>query len=266
MDDAEFEAYIGRRSRLSRHYQDLQAELPPKELDDAILSRARSAHSLKRAQLPDREFYIGWMAPVAFAATVVLVFTVVLQIVIRPQINARVEKDAEPHAAVQPSAETNPARPSNAIADNVPAGKFEARPMIERPTVSEPTSEAPASVALDRAKAAAPQPAQATRSDEPVPAAQLPAEAQLETKKSEVAVPAPAVAAPARGALSMGQSSNYAPAVDADKLQRDPKAWLAAIERLRAGGQTAAADQQMKLFLAKYPDYFRTHPLPGDAR
>ena len=136
--------------------------------------------------------------------------------------------------------------------------------MIERRTASEATSESPASAALDRAKAAAPQPAQAAQREEPVLAAQSPAEAQLETKKSEVAVPA--AAAPARGALSTSQSSNYAPAVDAGKLQRDPKAWLAAIERLRAGGQTAAADQQMKLFLAKYPDYFRTHPLPDDAR
>jgi cytoskeletal protein RodZ len=264
MDDAEFEAYIGRRSRLSRHYRDLQAELPPKELDDAVLLRARSAHNLKRAELPEREVYVGWMAPVAFAATVVLVFTVVLQIVIRPQLHARLESDAERQAAVQPSVEPNPARQSIAVADNVPAAKFEAPATVERRIVGAVTSEAPAPATLDRAKAAASQPASATRVEEPVLAAQSPAETQPDAKESEVAVPAPA--ARASGTLSMIQSSHHAAAVDADKLQRDPKAWLAAIERLRASGKVAAADQQMKLFLAKYPDYLRTHPLPDDAR
>jgi hypothetical protein len=266
MDDPEFEAYIGRRSHLSRRYQDLKVELPPKELDEAVLSRARSAHSLKRTELPERTVFSGWMAPVAFAATVVLVFTVVLQIVIRPQIPARLESDTDRHSAVAPSAEPVPAQHSNAIADNAPPGKSAASTSAERRIAGEVASEGAASAALDRAKAAAPQPTEAVELETPVVVAQSSAESKL-AKKSEVASPASATVTPAAGALSTARGvGGYSPTADSEELHRDPKAWLAEIEQLRKSGQTAVADQQMKLFLHKYPDYFRTHPLPDEAR
>jgi hypothetical protein len=197
---------------------------------------------------------------------VVLVFTVVLQVVIRPENYARIASDADRHASAQPSAEPAPARQANAATDREPAGKFEAPTTIERRVKDQVPSEPPASLALDRAKAAAPQPAPATQVEEPVIVAQSPAQSRSEEKAHEAVAPPPAAAARVSGALSVAQSSNYAPAVDAEKLQSDPKAWLAAIERLRKSGQAAAADRQMKLFLAKYPDYFRTHSLPDDAR
>ncbi len=51
-----------------------------------------------------------------------------------------------------------------------------------------------------------------------------------------------------------------------EEERRDPDVWLAAIEKLRKNGQAAAADAEMKRFLEKYPDYFRTHPPPEGTR
>jgi hypothetical protein len=268
MDDAEFEAYISRRSRLSRRYQDLQAEFPPKELDEAVLSRARSAHTLKRAEIPEREVYIGWMAPVAFAATVVLVFTVVLQVVIRPQLGVHGQSDADRSASVQHAAEPAiRAREAGAAADSAPVGTLAVPTTAKHSMAGKVAQEAPASAARDRAQPAIPQPVQAARVDEAVVAAQPIAESRPEKKEAEVAAPAPAAAAPTTGGVrSMAESGNYSQPIANEKLQNDPQAWLAEIVRLRKSGQSEAADRQMKLFLAKYPDYFRTHPLPDDAR
>lgn len=268
MDDAEFEAYISRRSRLSRRYQDLQAEHPPRELDEAVLSRARSAHTLKCAQIPEREVYIGWMAPVAFAATVVLVFTVVLQVVIRPQLGVDTQSDAGRSASGQPAAEpADRARESGAAADSAPVGALGVPMTAMRGTAGKVAQETPVSAARDRGQPAARQPAQAARVEEAVVAAQSSAESHLEKKEAEVAAPAPAAAAATAGGVrSFAESGNYARPIASEKLQNDPQAWLAEIIRLRRSGQAEAADRQMKLFLAKYPDYFRTHPLPDDAR
>ena len=267
VEDTEFEAYIGRRSHLSRRYRDLGAECPPKELDDAVLTLARSAHNLKRTQAPAHEVYVGWMAPVAFAATVVLVFTVVLQIVIRPQLMPRSVAEADRHAtpaaaALEPLAtkRANP-QPREAASD-----KLEQQAAPEHRIAS--TGSNPQAVGvLDNAKMAAPRPAEIIDA-EPRPA---PARAStMEGKASEEAAVTDErrdISAQATGSLSVAERTQaVAPSKDASDRDRDPEAWLAEIEQLRRDGKSKAADRQMKLFLEKYPEYFRTHAPTSETR
>jgi hypothetical protein len=268
MDDAEFEAYIDRRSRLSHRYRDLTVESPPKELDEAVLSLARAAHSLTRPENPEREVYLGWMAPVAFAATVVLVFSVVLQIVIRPQLveNSGGETDrrsAPASAAAErfASERQESASPSAHANARVPSDPIEHR--VASDTVSTP----PAITAVDDAKDAAPRPPRRADSLARLDArTMLRPEAKL-VGESEAATEPLASAASAAGNLATGERTSVAaPKADTGDDKRDPKAWLAEIERLRQSGQITAADEQMKRFFAQYPDYFRTHSPPSDAR
>jgi hypothetical protein len=238
MEDAEFEAYIGRHSRLSNHYRDLKSELPPKDLDEAVLSLARSAHSLKRPEQAGRELYIGWMAPVAFAATVVLVFTVVLQIVIRPQLMQRNVSEIDRPAA--------PASPAAGPAADVVS------PLTDRTSTE---------------KIAAPKPAaQNVTESLAVPPRREAGQAKLAEKITVTVQRSAAAAQTASPVTALERLRTDAPATDSTDLNRDPAAWLAEIEGLRRAGQAEAADQQMKHFLEKYPDYFRTHAPPPESR
>jgi cytoskeletal protein RodZ len=243
-EEAEFEAYVSRRSRLSLRYRDLSHESPPKELDDAVLSLARAAHSLKRQG--GREVYIRWMAPLAFAATVVLVFTVVLQIVIRPQMipSGANESDGQRSSALAPASPTTPAALKSEPAPSTKELRDDQVGPDRRITAGNTVASKSALMALEEVKAAAPRPAVPPRTSSPTEA--------------------PAAAA---GVLaSRERMAASAPRADTGDVKLDPNAWFAQIEELRKNGQAAAADEQMKLFLVRYPDYFRTHPLPDNTR
>jgi hypothetical protein len=268
MDDAEFEAYIGRRSRLSRRYRDLSSEIPPKELDEAVLTRARKAHTFKRNETPGREIYIGWMAPVAFAATVMLVFTVVLQIIIRPQIGVRQESAGEARAPLV-AASPPPAVAADAKREvDLPiAEKLTPDDQPARRLTNDVPASAPAAAALNRAKLAAPQPARKDEIAEPAAPSVAAAGTALYKKDSAAETGSRQSIVTAGGRVSTASSESAgALTADVDAMRRDPIAWLAFIKKLRTNGDTASADRQMKLFLEKYPDYFRDHPLPDDAR
>lgn len=229
-EDAEFEAYLRRRSRLSHRYRELGREAPPGELDNAVLSMAREAQRIREPQAP--ESYMEWMAPVAFAATVVLVFSVVIQIVVRPQL-----------APATPVAAANETMRS---------------PQSVAPPVSELASTRTSEPAVRNARvqsSSAP-----TASDEP----QMPVEVQ----EQAAARKSPSTVAPtaARPAAAFGAASRAAAADEhLSTAPRDPKTWLADIERLRRSGQTAAAAEQLKLFRKQFPDYFSTHRPPASA-
>jgi hypothetical protein len=269
MNDAEFEAYIARRSRLSRRYQDLSADFPPKALDDAVLGRARSAIALDRKETPEREVYIRWMAPVAFAATVVLVFTVVLQIVIRPA-------GAPEPLADKPATMDSNASPAAATPDQAPQLANESRRSDKIDTAAPAAGKR-----LSAVPAAPPGPVRLERArDEATPAAEKKAEASQsgvvanDAEKSRTArqnveadrSPVTVTVTESRRAMEAMQSVPSMPRPLLEEERRDPQIWLAYIQKLRKGGQAAAADAEMKLFLEKFPDYFRTHPLPDDAR
>ena len=269
MNDAEFAAYIGRRSRLSRRYQDLSADFPPKEVDDAVLGRARSALALDRKETPEREVYLRWMAPVAFAATVILVFTVVLQIVIRPV-------ESPTPLADEPAAEVSIASPATAAPDQTPqlvtesrrTDKLEATVPAARKSLNAVPAAPPSPVELERARdSAAPMEKKRSEQSQSGVLANEAAKSRAVQRKIDADESAAAVTATgsnrAAGAL---QSAPAMPRPVMEEERRDPELWLAAIEKLRKAGQAAAADAEMKLFLEKYPDYFSTHPLPEGTR
>jgi hypothetical protein len=64
-------------------------------------------------------------------------------------------------------------------------------------------------------------------------------------------------AAGASSAASVGERSLLDHAALADEeFKRTPEAWLAEIERLRAAGETEAADRELVQFNKTYPDYY----------
>lgn len=265
MNDAEFEAYIARRSRLSRQYQDLSADIPPKELDEAVLGRARSALALDRKETPEREVYIRWMAPVAFAATVVLVFTVVLQIVIRPagEPMPLADEAAAPVAAASPAAAAPDQAPQPEI-DNRQNAKLEASlPAAKRSRADAPAAPPAPPVReqeLDRAEGY-----KEKKSDGLQTGALAKDAAKSRAVERTVEANESAGIVTVTGSRQSSDALVTAPGMPRPILEeerRDPEVWLAAIEKLRKDGHAAAADAEMKLFLEKYPDYFRTHPLP----
>jgi len=205
------------------------------------------------------------MAPVAFAATIVLVFTVVLQIVIRPQLVPQNEKDAErqqaPAAAVTARAVSDQRSGASA---KLPVEKLEQPDAAERPIADNSGSASASATAVDNLKVAAPRPAEPVTAETPVALAKRQATESKPARESEAAALQPAAAAPAFDTLSASQGGSAYGRLD-DKA-RDPKLWLAQIERLRKEGQIAAADEQMKLFMEKYPDYFNNQPPPPDSR
>jgi hypothetical protein len=244
IDDAEFEAYIRRRSRLSRRYRELGREGPPRDLDDAVLSLAREAHTIHRAET--HEIYIGWMAPVAFAATVVLVFSVVLQIVVHPQLVPHTAAAAEYRASNLPPAAAQ--TPVEGRATNV---------AIASPSAVTAREEAK----TEMRQSTGPE-ARDTSSEIRALAVQKSA-TRIETT---IAMPAAAPAAAVRPLAAGDATTAATTGANANDTQRDPKAWLAEIERLRRTGQTAAAEQQMTLFRKQFPDYFGAHYPPASDR
>jgi hypothetical protein len=246
IDEAEFEAYIRRRSSLSRSYRNLDLESPPRELDEAVMSLAREAHTLKRPE--GREVYIRWMAPVAFAATVVLVFTVVLQVVIRPHHYSTVASGEQPSSNFADS--QLPRR--QPVAAPAPELRESDRAISPAHQVAASPAAAPASaMALQEAKTAAPRPAVRAEAE---------ASGSIHQRMADAAPESVSVTAARTQASPLRRFDTKS------ESPTEPEAWLARIEELRRTGQAAAADEQMKLFLAKYPDYFRTHTPPPDSR
>ena len=221
-EDSEFDLYIGRSSRLSEQYRELGSESPPGDLDAAVLSMARAADQLRKA--PVSESYIGWMAPVAFAATVILVFSVVLQIVMRTE------------SAPAPQ----PATSATAIQEH--------RPLAARRTEFA-KAEATGSVAAKSTASVREQARGAPTAERAVPA----------PVNYEEGVGSQAVAA---SSVPNGTAADARSPAE----RRDPRTWLAEIERLRSNGQTAAAAEQMRLFRKEFPDYPQTARPTADER
>jgi hypothetical protein len=65
--------------------------------------------------------------------------------------------------------------------------------------------------------------------------------------------PAASTAVSDEGVGNRNLADHAAPADE--EFKRTPEAWLAEIERLRAAGETAAADRELVQFNKAYPDY-----------
>ena len=223
--DDEFDEFLRKRRPLFGRDDELE---PPLELDRVVLRQAREAIESAR---PHRMFRApSWGMPVALAATLVLAFTIILR-------TGTPEAVKKPEVTVQ-----NISRE------------------IEIPAAAAPSQSADQSSVA--APAEAPLPAEQPRADGAV-VVDLGADAvkagaaDSETRSARRLEKVADAAAPARGVAADTEAANYSPpaAVSAaaapppppPEYRRTAKAWLAEIERLRATGETARADQQRRL-------------------
>ena len=281
-DDRDLERYLRHDDALSRAYAELKSERPSPALDQAVLARARDAlKSTPRGGKRPR----NWTAITALAATVLLSFGLVMRLALEPesQMPAALPQDsAQPlPRASSPAAEADQGSFEKkdstrfAPAPNVPAASSieGQRPVIEEeiraateqvPETSEPTPPA----AVLESRSAPPAPAAAPKlgdvRKETAPAtqplrrdrasangAEERASAGLLKSQAEVAAPHDR---DATAAASSATTADEAPAKEEFRLT--PEGWLAEIERLRAAGETEAAERELARFRKAYPDYF----------
>jgi hypothetical protein len=280
-DDRDLERYLRHDDALSRAYAELKSERPSPALDQAVLARARDA--LKSAPRGGKRPR-NWTAITALAATVLLSFGLVMRLALEPesQTPAALPQDsAQPlPRASSPAAETDQGSFEKkdttrfAPSPNVPAASSieSQRPVIEEeiraateqvPATSEPT---PPAAVLERsappAPAAAPKLGDVRRETAPATQPLRPdrasangaeerASAGLLKSQAEVAAPRNRDATAAASSVTTADE-----AAAKEELMLKPEAWLAEIERLRAAGETEAAERELARFRKAYPDYF----------
>jgi hypothetical protein len=282
VDDREFERYLRHDDPLSRAYAELKSERPSPALDQAVLARARDA--LKSAA-PARRVYIRrWTAITALAATVVLSFGLVMRLALEPEsqvptasptaIDAISTQPAAPATAAKEAARAGP--PASVPAAGTardraasPSSIEEQRPQIEAelreaaeqaPAVPEPvpTTAAPNAQYVQQPASAESDLRSGTPAAQPMRQEQAAERSSPERGLTRLkkAQEAPAVAG-ASSAASVGERNFADHAEPADEeFKRTPEAWLAEIERLRAAGETEAADRELVQFNKTYPDYY----------
>jgi hypothetical protein len=216
--DDEFDDFLRRRRPLFGSNDQLE---PPAELDRIVLRQAREAIEAER---PQRHFRApSWGMPVALAATLVLAFTIILRVGLPT-------KEAASEVTVQ-----NVSR------------------KVEYPV---PAPDAP-QMQAQRAAAAPPAPAIVAEADARL---ESPVVVDLSTAETEKA-PAPRIDKRADAArnrappqfVSAEEANRYsepaagvsASAAATPEWRRDPKTWLAEIERLREAGDVARADAEL---------------------
>jgi len=279
--DAEFEAYLKRRTVLPNGMSDHDKLEPPKALDAIVLQEAREAiHAQQRLNRAPR-----WARPVALAATILLCLSILLNISLnthRPtghqaasgtssrEVILTEAKVAEPRATrPQVLAEPNTPAPDDSrraygtAVDKATAfanGNRHAQPV--GPTNAAPATNSAAEKAAqfadrvgmpvqaaDEAPAAGARPQAPAQVPAPVARPQEPAPPPV---AAQAAPPAPAAAEPERdqaAALTKRKADAGAP------QPPDPKVWLQQIAALRAAGKTAQADAEMHRFRAAFPGY-----------
>jgi hypothetical protein len=242
-DDRELERFLKRQDPLSRAYQELKDEQPSPALDQAVMQRAREA---LRSQPHERRMRIhGWTALAAIAATVVLSFALVMRIVLEPEL----QRESVPYApAGQP--ERGLTAPQ-ALEDH-------AAPVAESaPAFAVPSTSAPAASSIEKRRPAIE--AEIRSTAEQAPAVAEPSLAEHAAAPFE---DARAVAAPS--ARSGREEAPAAAALERKQPPKPPEEWLEEIDRLRAAGDTTAADRELDLFKQAYPGYLEQRASPAD--
>lgn len=274
IDDKAFEEYLKRGTPVSQHYQALEADETPSDLDRQILARAEEA--VRSPATSKRRAWQRWSIPVALAASAVLAVSIVIESGQHESALTRAPSYSEPalevapapreleERAIEPSAEAPAPQPVPApnAADEADVlrerhaqarrEQVERRSELQAVAVPPPPEalakriepEAESGVAADsRAKKAFSDAAAQTASRgpaRPVPVAPVP---PLEAERpAATAAPARAV----RGFASETQS------IDA---HTDPEAWLREIRELRAAGKSEEADREWKAFRESFPDH-----------
>jgi hypothetical protein len=225
--DAEFEAFLKRRSPMHRRLSDIDHAEPSTELDRLVLNHAREA-----IDTPSQPLFRNsrWALPLGLAATILIAFTVVLN------VDRHGAKAAKPVASsVSPAAEAQAPAAARAASIKEPA-------RTEQPQLLSD------SVARDvRAeKPEAPAAALAKRTDVQQPG----------SVGSATASSTPLVASTGAVRRPAAMPATAPPSDTAADPHSSPDAWLREINRLRAAGRTGDADRELAAFHAAYP----THP------
>jgi hypothetical protein len=288
-DDRDLERYLRRDDALSRAYAELKSERPSPALDQAVLARARDAlHQAPRARATRK---LHWPAITALAATVLLSFGLVMRLALEPEVAQQAAPSPTADAVsplpqaptpmaddrVAPAAESKAATPFGGTSREAiprPSSIEEQRSRIESeisaaaeqaPAVAEPVP--PSSAAPDVVYAPPPAPAQAPadarRESAPAAKSLLRERAdsstgerdQARAQKSEVAPATTAVTENAPQRAVAGTAHFEEPAKAKEDFTRTPEAWLAEIARLRAAGETEAADREFERFRKAYPNH-----------
>lgn len=286
--DRELEQILVDSAALRRGYRTASQEEPPVALDAAIRAAARR-ETRTRPRPVGSAFGTSWRIPTSIAAVVVLSVTVTVMVAQRREHLPLASEQSAPAPAVG----AEPVRDQAATAAaagalkeekaDVGAGKaaLQARRQAVRPPASaEAPPDAPVSK-LERsetrgvASPIAPTAVEVQR--EPLP---VQAEAEQKAPSSPTAPPASAsanAATPARFAPAVGPAGAAATAdetisarplakkqelpkpAEADPSaaawEKDPRAWLAHVEELRAAGHTEDAQASFLAFRSRYPDY-----------
>lgn len=286
-EDRDFERYLSGDDALSRAYADLKSDRPSPALDQAVLARARDA--LKAGPRDSLTRRRNWTALTALAATVLLSFGLVMRLALEPDSQLPVtpvvqearDSSAEGTAASMPADRADDAAASkkaspaplaappvtspalSAIEDQRPAIESEIRAAAEQaPSVHDPQ---PPAVLLPQSGYVEPPPAakqRAARSESATAAQPMQRETAngLHSDERDLArvqkAQAPA-ASPAMDAASAKSAELSQESLAKEEFTRTPEAWLAEIARLRAAGETGAADQELARFKEAHPGYLQ---------
>ncbi len=265
LDDKAFEEYLKRGSPVSQHYQALDADEVPSELDRAILGRAEEA--VRAEGVAKHRRWRRWSVPVALAASTVLAVSIVLESGQHEQALTRaptypVTTQAEPaRAPVDLQAEsatgTDVAAPVGAASSDIDEREeAAARHDIESSVIRERAERRAQAAAPVSGRAAAPAATEAREQEMAIAQERTEDERQLRMRS---AAPQPAPASPAQASRSeqsqaVGDAAFMGEAKKAS-VPRDPQQWLRAIRELRQAGKTEEANREWKAFREAYPDY-----------
>jgi len=268
-EDKDLEEFLAGRSDLSRRYRSaVSREVPPADVSRAILAKARAAvETASTQQRPERKPRLQWAVPFALAASVLLTVAIYRQGGPPSDTDITLSKGT---SVVESPAPVSAPQGDNAAERTVPEASFVApgEPAVQRDGEARLQAEAAESPSVPRAvMAPAPPPAAALSSA--ATDALVARDESLESKSSQVLaesaapvpVPAPAAAPPAPAARVQALSrSSGAPAANSAEAVRAPEVWLEEVRTLRAAGQGAKADEELKRFLEAYPGYFDRNP------
>ena len=282
IDDKAFEEYLKGGSPVSQHYQALEGDEVPSELDREVLARAEAA---VRSPVTKRtRKWQRWSVPVALAASTVLAVSIVLE---SGQQEAALTRapSARPASAQSEVSQAESTTPPGVAAPTEPP-RAEAAPSEDRATgpamrdrevsaLSESTEPAPTEAAEEPRPApvapaldvAAKRADTQSESDNIANASAPSASGRLEEESTRRNVQLTAQRQRSvvnstpidlqRMAAPMAADSATASAEQKSAASiRDPQEWLRAIRELRAAGKAEEADREWKQFREAYPQHF----------
>ncbi len=265
-DDQDLNEFLSGQSDLSRRYRSSRPEgapeEPPPDLDRAILAQARAAVAAPSTTtpMPVRK-RLQWAVPFALAASVLLTVAIFREAGKEVGVNGSVTTGVLTEQSVAPA--TAPAVVA-AVPESIEEDRAEAV-AATRDEVAQKAAELQAAAPV--AVASPPPVAVPVPSADVSMAAAAPAATENLAAAPGIVAPVPAAAPPASvvaaaRAPAAQRASAEAARTEAEPAgpQRTPERWVEDVRRLRAAGQGAAADEELKRFLEAYPDYFTRNP------